>query len=144
MHGFNIYKGLEDLEFVEQSPIEVSKKEAPSKTDRILDLIFARDKNGWPSSSIAVMLSEKTSDDVRKFIQDNLFSLTPDSHAITDDKVVAEFSNLKSDFIAMASRNRFESIEDYESRLQGIMEEFQKNETKQDVIKMMREHILKK
>lgn len=144
MYGFNIYKGLEDLDFVEQAPIEQSKKEAPSKTDRIFDLIFARDKNGWPSSSIAAMLSDKTSDDVRKFIQDNLFSLTPDSHAIIDDQVVSKFRDLKSDFIAMSSRNRFESIEDYESRLRGIMDDFDKDETRQEVIRQMRERFMKK
>ena len=32
-----------------------------------------------------------------------------------------------SDFIAQDSRNRYESIEDYETRLRGIMDDYEKN-----------------
>lgn len=142
-NGFKQYGSLVDVVYVDSSAVEPTpKKEVDSPIDRILKVIFSKDENGWPSSSVEVMLSEKTSEDVRKFIQDNLFSLSPDAHAINDDKVVAQFKDLKSDFIAMASRNRFESIEDYESRLNGIMEDFNKNQTQKDVIQQMRERFM--
>lgn len=140
--GYKRYGSLVGVHFVEAEKDPVVKKESDTPTDKILNLIFAKDSNGWPSTSVATMLSEKTSDDVRKFIQDNLFSLSPEKFAISDEKVVSEYRKLDSEFIAMASRNRFESIEDYEKRLTDIMSEFEKNETKQKTISQMRKLFL--
>lgn len=142
INGFKRYGSLVGVTFAPAEKVSEVKKESESPTDKILNLIFAKDLNGWPSTSVATMLSEKTSDDVRKFIQDNLFSISPDKFAIADEKVVSEYRKLDSEFIAMASRNRFESIENYEKRLTDIMSEFEKNETKQQTISQMRKLFL--
>ena len=141
-NGFKRYGSLVGVTFVDAEYVPEIKKESESPTDKILKLIFSKDSNGWPSTSVATMLSDKTSDDVRKFIQDNLFSLSPEKFAVSDDKVVSEYRKLDSEFIAMASRNRFESIENYEKRLTDIMSEFEKNETKQKTIAQMRKLFL--
>ena len=141
--GFKRYVSLIGVTYADCEPFVPVKKESLTPADKILDLIFSKDSNGWPSSSIATMLSEKTSDDVRKFIQDNLFSLSPDKFAVADEKAVAEFRKLSSEFIALASRNRFESIENYESRLNDLMTSYKKDEVKQNTISQMRKIFLK-
>ena len=140
--GFKRYGSLVGVTYAVAEKVPEVKKESESPTDKILKLIFAKDSNGWPSTSVATMLSDKTSEDVRKFIQDNLFSISPEKFAVADEKVVSEYRKLDSEFIAMASRNRFESIENYEKRLTDIMSEFEKNQTKQKTIAQMRKLFL--
>lgn len=118
--GFARYGSMPDFLGIDE-PIKETK-DVKSPTDIVLEKIFAVDHHGWPNSSIAMYLSPKTSDDIRKFIEQNILVDTSENHAVTDEKVVSEFRKLSSDFIAESSRNRYESIEDYEKRLQGIIQ----------------------
>ena len=119
--GFNRFKSLPGS--YEPIPEEVEPaKDVKSPTDVVLDRIFAVDKNGFPQTSLSVYLSDKTSDDIRKFIENNILVDFNDPHFVNDEKAVAEFKKLGSDFVAECSRDRYESIEQYEERLKGIVE----------------------
>lgn len=121
--GFKIYEGIENVVYPDIPEMEVPRTDAKSEADKIFDLIFATDSNRVPCSSVATMLSEKTSDDIRQFIQRNLVDGRHKSHLINDPKVVSEFDKMSSEFIAKCSRNRFESIEQYEDRLNQIIKD---------------------
>lgn len=122
MNGFNIYRGLESVVYLPCPDIPIVEKVADSPSERILNLIFQRDEFGWPCSSVEVMLSDKTSDEVRSYIQNHLMQSGKDvQHITSDPSVLNEFNKLSSDFIAQCHRNRYESIEDYEKRLDDII-----------------------
>ena len=110
MKGFKIYEGLEDVTYCIPKPSENKTSDVKSEADKIFDLIFAKDSNGWPCSSVAAMLSDKTSDDVRKFIQDNLVQGSHHVYMLNDEKLIGEFNKQSSEFLAKVSRNRFESV----------------------------------
>lgn len=130
MNGFRRYSGFDKLTYQIPEQKVDSVKESFSDTERILDLIFSVDSNGWPCNSYATMLSEKTSDEVRQFIQNTLLNGGANiQHVIDNPNVLSDFENLSSDFIARCHRNRFESIEDYETRLQEIMKDDSLKET---------------
>lgn len=129
MNGFKSFDGLNDLKYIIPELLVSKENDVESPADRVFNLIFARDRHGWPNSSVEVMLSPKTSEEVRNFIQQNLLIQKNEQHLFNDQKVINEFQNLSSDFIAKTSRNRYESIEDYENRLHSIIEDYQKEET---------------
>lgn len=119
--GFKIYQGIENVVYPEVPEQEVPKSDVKSESDKIFDLIFAIDSHRIPCSSVATMLSDKTSDDIRQFIQKNLVEGGRQAHLINDPNIVSEFDKMSSEFIAKCSRNRFESIEQYEDRLNKII-----------------------
>ena len=123
MKGFKQYGSLVGVHYKEPEKVDNPKNDVPSPADKVLDLIFAKDVNGWPNSSVEVMLSSKTSDEVRRFITDNLMVARDAAHLVNDPSVINEFQKLESSFIAQCSRNRFESIEDYEQRLNQIIQD---------------------
>lgn len=129
MNGFKRFDGLNDLKYIIPELLVSKESDVESPADRVFNLIFARDRHGWPNSSVEVMLSPKTSEEVRNFIQQNLLIQKNEQHLFNDQKVINEFQNLSSDFIAKTSRNRYESIEDYENRLHSIIVDYQKEET---------------
>ena len=129
MNGFKRFDGLKDIQYIIPELVVSNESDVESPADRVFNLIFARDKHGWPNSSVEVMLSPKTSEEVRNFIQQNLLIAKDEQHLFKDPSIINEFQNLSSDFIAKASRNRYESIEDYETRLNGIIEDYKKEET---------------
>lgn len=120
-NGFKRYNGLSDIVSTIEKVTPVKTTDIKSDADIIMDKIFALDANGFPQPSLAVYLGEKTPDDIKRFIEQNILVLGQEQHTIQDEKVVAEFRNLESDFIAQASRNRYESIEEYEQRLQQLI-----------------------
>lgn len=121
--GFKIYQGIENVIYPDIPEMEVPYSDTKSESDKIFDLIFATDKNRIPCSSVATMLSDKTSEDVRQFIQKNLVEGRHQAHLINDPNIVSEFDKMSSDFIAKCSRNRYESIEQYENRLNQIIQD---------------------
>lgn len=139
--GFARYGSFPKFQSFEDAPIE--KKDVKSPQDVLFDKIFACDSYGWPTTSVSRYLSEKTSDDVRSFIERNLLVDHSETHLINNEKVVAEFNKLQSDFIAESSRNRFESIEDYEKRLQSIIQREDEN-SYQKKAKELRDNFFKK
>lgn len=127
MNGYKRYGDLSVLTYPVLEPFKPKKSEVKSPAEVVMDKIFCSDELGWPQSSLAVYLGEKTPADIKTFIEQNLLTIN-DQHAITDEKIVAEFKNLSDDFIAEASRNRYESIEEYEARLQYLINEDSKQE----------------
>lgn len=119
--GYKRYQSFPNPEPPVLVPTSHSVSEVKSPADVIMDKIFCKDANGWPQPSLAVYLGEKTPADIKQFIEQNILVLDGESHPIQDENVVAEFRKLESGFIAEASRNRFESIEDYEARLHKII-----------------------
>lgn len=122
MNGFKRYNNVLAVTYVPMN-VEPIQEVVKSNSDVVLDTIFARDDHGWPQSSISVMLSKKTSDDLRKYIEDNIMLAQNINHIINNDNVVQEFGKLDSEFLAQASRNRFETIEQYESRINAYIEQ---------------------
>lgn len=115
-NGFSRYDAVLNIEY-DAPKIRGKKKEVKSPQDVILDQIFSLDENGWPRTSISMLLSNKTSDDIRKYIEDNILVAKSQGHVINDENVIAEFGKLDSEFIAYASRNRHETVEQYEARI---------------------------
>lgn len=121
-NGFSRYNGVSDIVYIEV-PGPESKSVVKSPDDVILDSIFSLNKFGWPDSSITKLLSPKTADDIRKYIQDHILVAKEANHLISDEKVISAFKDLDAEFIAAASRNRYESIEQYESRISQYIED---------------------
>lgn len=120
-HPFKSNRCLDGVVYADSKPKERKDKPVKSQTDIMFEKIFALDECGFPQPTLAVYLSEKTSDDVRKFIEQNILVSNDVSHAINDEKIVSQFDKLSSEFIAESSRNKGESIEAYEKRLQDII-----------------------
>ena len=97
--GFKIYQGIEDVVYSEVPVLEVPKSDVKSESDKIFDLIFATDSNRIPCSSVATLLSDKTSEDVRQFIQKNLVEGGRQAHLINDPNIVSQFDKMSSDYI---------------------------------------------
>lgn len=126
--GFSWLKGVADIQYVTPEVKNKVVNEVKSAVDNILDQIFGLDENGWPNNTLQVYLSDKTADDVRRFIEQNILVNSGQQNFVQDDKIVAEYKNLTNDFIAQCSRNRFESIEQYEERLQSLVKQDEDNE----------------
>lgn len=126
--GYKRYQSFPNPEPPVLVPTSHSVSEVKSPADVIMDKIFCKDVNGWPQPSLSVYLGEKTPADIKQFIEQNILVLDGENHSIQDENIVAEFRKLESGFIAEASRNRFESIEDYEARLQYLINEDSKQE----------------
>ena len=129
MNGFKRFDGLKDIQYIIPEMVVTNEKEVETPADRVFNLIFATDKYGWPNNSVEVMLSPKTSEEVRNFIQQNLLIQKHEQHLFNDQSVVNEFQKLSGEFVAQCSRNRYESVEDYEKRLNGLIEDYKKEET---------------
>lgn len=128
MNGFNRYKDLVGVTYLPPTPVVLS--ELPrDKYDDILDMIFAKDANGWPSGAFSQFLSEKTSSEVRQFIQDYLMTGGSESHLDVPDEVLKGYKDLPSDFIAQCSRNRNESVEQYEQRISEYVNQLRQEES---------------
>lgn len=129
MNGFKRFDGLKNIQYIIPELVVSKEEDVESPADRVFNLIFATDRHKWPNSSVEVMLSPKTSEEVRNFIQQNLLIQKNEQHLFKDQSVINEFQNLSSDFIAQCSRNRYESVEDYEKRLTDIIDDYNKQET---------------
>lgn len=144
MFGYYINRGLRDVKFMLPTPPELKEK-AKSETDKLLDLIYCLDeRTGLPCGAISQYLSDKTNEQVRSFIEQKLlYDIPSDDHAypasLRDDML-----KLDSEFIAKTSRNRFESRDDYERRVQSYFEEIENDKQKQKTIQMLRKKYAKK
>jgi hypothetical protein len=126
--GFSWLKGVADIQYNTPDVSDKVVNEIKSPSDNILDQIFGLDEHGWPNNTLQLYLSEKTADDVRRFIEQNILVNSGQQNFVQDEKIVAEYKNLTNDFIAQCSRNRFESIEQYEERLQKLVMQDEENE----------------
>lgn len=129
MLGFYRYGSLSGVTFMEPEVCE-DKEVRRSSTSDMLDLIYCIDeRTGLPSGSIEQYLSDKTNDQVRSFIEKNILVDLPDSVTSVPQNLRESLLELDSDFIAKTSRNRFESRDDYERRVQTYFEDIEKDKT---------------
>lgn len=111
-------------EFEKIEPVRTSQ-------DDLLDLIFAIDPvTGFPSGSLSQYLSDKTSDEVRDFIEKNiLVDLPSQTDSSLPEAVNMAFRELEPDFQLNLMRKSFESLGEYEGRVKTYFDDLQKQET---------------
>lgn len=117
-----------------------------SSKEDLLDLIFTLDPlTNMPTGTIEQYLSDKTSDEVRSFIERNLLQEHDSGEyqnipsTLRDDLI-----NLDSDFIAKVSRNRFETKEQYEERVSSYFKEIEQDKKLQKELSKLRAKYAKK
>lgn len=132
MCGFNIYKGLSGIEYMPMPEREYIEVDRVNKGDDILDLIYALDPlTHLPNTSIGAFLSDKTNEQVRQFIKDNILKDLPDTGVSVPDSLRSDLLSLDPEFIANISRDRFEDVEHYEKRVSDYLDSM-KNKIKSE------------
>ena len=126
MFGFRQYRNLENIKFVNTSSVKIDVSDVRKKHDDLLDIIFAVDPiTNMPSGSIEQYLSDKTSDEVRTFIERNLLVDLPDTSVSVPSSLRDDLLKLDGDFIAKVSRNSYEDRESYEQRVSSYFKEIE-------------------
>lgn len=111
-----------------------TEKEVLSKSDDLLDLIFCADPvTGFPSGSISQYLSDKTSDEVRDFIEKKILVDLPSQSDTSDypEQIRSAIRELDPEFQLNCMRKRFESLDEYESRVKGYFDKIQSDKDSQ-------------
>lgn len=125
-YGYYMFKGLEGLTY-DPIPEPVPTERMRDKSDDVLDLIYAVDPvTGFPSGSLSMYLSEKTSDEVRNFIENVIMREIPIEQY--PDEFREDFMKLDPDFIAMSTRKHTESISDYDARVHKYITDLQESQ----------------
>lgn len=101
-----------------------------SASAQMLDAIFCIDeRTGLPMGSLAQFMSDKTSAQVKEFIDRNILHGGEEYANMADyqnsglpSNVKEKFSELKSDFIADMARGRDETLEQYEARISDFLQ----------------------
>lgn len=132
-YGFKRYGSLSGVEFM-PAESDISSGDVKSPVDSLLDFIFSRDPiTGFPVGDLSMYLSDKTSDEVRSFIEAHLMSdLGNDNVLDLDTDIRSEMKKLPSDFLAACSRDRFEDIESYEARISNYISSVTAREKAED------------
>ena len=126
MYGFRQYRNLDSIKYVNTPPVKIDVSDVRKKHDDLLDIIFSVDPvTNMPSGSIEQYLSDKTSDEVRTFIERNLLCDLPDVSASVPNSLRDDLLKLDGEFIAKVSRNSFEDRESYEQRVQKYFQEIE-------------------
>jgi len=127
-HGFSHLRGLDSVEFMPYPKVDVPVPEVKSPGEDILDQIYSIDPLlNVPNGTIYQYLSDKTSVEVRDFIEKNILVDLPKTSVEVPDNMREALYDLDSEFIAKTSRNRFETNEDYESRVHGYLQDLRKS-----------------
>ena len=139
MFGFRQYRNLENIRFVNTPPVKIDVSDVRKKHDDLLDIIFAVDPiTNMPSGSIEQYLSDKTSDDVRTFIERNLLIDLPDTSSSVPSSLRDDLLKLDGEFIAKVSRNSYEDRESYEQRVSSYFKEIEDSKEYQKRIAALR------
>lgn len=139
MFGFRQYRNLESIRFVNTPPVKIDVSDVRKKHDDLLDIIFAVDPiTNMPSGSIEQYLSDKTSDEVRTFIERNLLIDLPDTSASVPSSLRDDLLKLDGEFIAKVSRNSYEDRESYEQRVSSYFKEIEDSKEYQKRIVALR------
>lgn len=137
-NGFQRYNSLVGVEFMPVQEYEKTDTIVRTSDDNLLDLIYCVDpQTNLPSGALNAYLSEKTSEQVRAFIEQKIFKELP-SDTIPSD-IREEVLKLDSEFIAKTSRNRFEDLESYESRVKSYFDEIENDKKYSERIKKLTE-----
>lgn len=142
MLGYNIFKGLDGIEYMlSDHPVKIDKSR--SSEDDILDLIYAVDPlTNLPSGSIEQYLSDKTNLQVRDFIEKVIFKEIPREDY--PDGMRDEILKLDSEFIAKTSRNRFEPLDAYELRVESYFNEIENSKEFEKKVAKLRDTLIGK
>ena len=126
MNGFRIYMNLDKVKSLPAQDVEV-KDVAPTSVDDMLNLIYALDPlTGLPGGAISMYLSDKTNQQVRDFIEKNISVEHENGEHDYPASIREDILKLDSEFIAKTCRNRYESREDYEARVEHYFNEIEK------------------
>lgn len=144
MHGkgFYLQRGILGAEFV-QPDFSPEVELVRSKDDDVLDLVFQCDPvTGWPMSSYQAYLSDKTSDEVRSFIEKTLLK----EHSFQDypSDIKQDLQSIDSDFMVKCCRNQYETIEEYESRVSSYLDDITHDEEVSKRIKELEKRLMSK
>lgn len=122
--GFYMFQDVLKCKFMDSNPVEVVDVVRDSKDD-LLDLIFSIDaRTGFPQGALQAYLSDKTNTEVREFISSKLLQELPDN--LPTGKLLDFIKeDVDTDFLANVCRNRFESVESYEERLNSYFKKFE-------------------
>lgn len=124
MCGFGIYRGLDTIKYCTPPVEKVEQNETRSSDDDILDLIFTIDpRTGYPCGAIDQYLSDKTNQQVREFIAQNILVDLPDNSFSTPSMQAREVTReLGDDFMIQCMKQRDESVEQYEQRVSDFLD----------------------
>lgn len=138
MSGFYCFRGLKDLNYSSSIP-PVIESPVQSEQERLLDLIYTADPDtGFPSGAIEQYLSDKTSDQVRSFIERTILKEIPSGSSAIPLSLHDEVLKLDPEFIAKTARHRFESLDAYESRVESYFNEIEESKRKDIYVKELR------
>lgn len=128
MIGYRLLNSVTSPDVVFMPPMEAELESVVrSEKADILDLIFTcHPITGFPCSSYSMYLSDKTSDEVRSFIEKELLRERPET--FDSNLRQALIQDFDSEFIAKVSRNNYESTEAYEERVHSYFEEIREQE----------------
>lgn len=125
--GFSHLRGLDSVEFMPYPKVVVPVPEVKTAGDDILDQIYSIDPlQNVPCGTIYQYLSDKTSSEVRDFIEKHILVDLPKTGVDVPDSMRQALYDLDPEFIAQTSRNRFETNEDYEARVHGYLQDMQR------------------
>lgn len=126
VNGFRIYLNLGKVKYLPCSVPEV-KEVAPTSVDDMLNLIYAIDPvTHLPGGALSMYLSDKTNQQVREFIEKNILVEHDNGEHDYPSSIREDILKLDSEFIAKTSRNRYESREDYEARVEQYFNDIEK------------------
>lgn len=140
MNGFRIYMNLDKVKPLLADPI-VREEVAPSSADEMLNLIYSVDPlTNLPAGALGQYLSDKTNEQVRQFIEKNI--LVEHDNGLHDypSDIREQMLKLDSNFIAETSRNRYESVEDYEARVKSYFDKIESDKEYQKRVEMLKKH----
>lgn len=116
VYGFNTTRGAEFINYPLDEEMPVLEEDIKSQIDSVLDSIFSIDpRTKLPTGDIGVFMNKNTSDEVKKYIQDNLLA---DNGGVSD---TSKYGSLPDSVIADYMRNQDETIYQYRDRVISIM-----------------------
>lgn len=122
MFGYRQYN-LPTGDFIVPDVVE-DLQDVKSPEDSIFDLIFAvSPATGLPCGVIQQYLSDKTSADVKEFIERTFKGIDSPDVSIAPDEIRKEYNSLSDSLVADLSRDRFESMEQYEERISQFLKD---------------------
>lgn len=111
---FACYKGLDLSDAGRNVPVDPKPEKVESSLQSVLDEIFSVDVNtGFPKGDIQYYMSSEGNPQVKQWIENNLLKPRVSSGSSTPEGV-------SDDLIVEMSRQKGESISDYQSRLISI------------------------
>lgn len=124
MHGFKLYKGLENREYIIPELPELPKVSKKSADD-ILDMIYSIDPDTLLiNGDVSLYLGEQTAPEVRQFIQNQLLrDNTQSSNLQLSTSQVEDMRHISDDLRVELMRGDTESVEDYEERITRFLTE---------------------